>query len=109
MKECGEVLIPLMKILKNQEYCEWVLKKDVEVFHLLLYRHDGLYGYHEGLVKKSHFVVVELRLNGMIEVDVESRELLNVNGKDVSGIEHKQVLDLSDDGKVMCCVQQPTL
>ena len=100
MKEYKEeVLIPLVKILKNQEYCEWILKKDVEDSHLMLYRHDGLYGYHEGLVKKAHSVVVELRLNGVTEVDVESRELLNVNGKDVNGVEHKQVLDLSDDGE----------
>ena len=99
MKECEEVLTPLVKILKYQEYCEWILKKDVEDSHLMLYRHDGLYGYHEGLVKKAHSVVVELRLNGVTEVDVESRELLNVNGKDVNGVEHKQVLDLSDDGE----------
>ena len=102
MKECeeeNEVLTPLMKMLKYQEYCEWILKKDVEDSHLMLYRHDGLCGYHEGLVKKSHSVVVELRLNGVTEVDVESRELLRVNGKDVNDIEHKQVLDLNDDGE----------
>ena len=100
MKECEEeVLIPLMKILKNQEYCECILKKDVEDSHLVLYRHDGLYGYHEGLIEKSHSVVMELRLNGAIEVDVDSHELLHVNGKDVNGIEHAKVLDLSDDGK----------
>ena len=55
MKECkegnNEVLIPLVKILKNQENCEWILKKDVKDTYLVLYRHDGLYGYHEGLVK----------------------------------------------------------
>ena len=100
MKEYKEeVLIPLVKILKYQEYCEWILKTDVEDSHLVLYKHDGLYGYHEGLVKKSHSVVMELRLNGVIEMDVESRELLRVNGKDVSSIEHKQVLDLNDDGE----------
>ena len=99
MKECEEVLIPLVKILKNQEYCECILKKDVEDSHLVLYRHDGLYGYHEGLVKKSHSVVVELHLNGVTEVDVDSHALLHVNGKDVNGIEHAKVLDLSDDGE----------
>ena len=99
MKECEEVLTPLVKILKYQEYCEWILKKDVEDSHLVLYRHDGLYGYHIGLVEKSHSVVVELRLHGVTEVDVESRELLRVNGEDVSGIEHNQVLDLNDDGE----------
>ena len=35
----------------------------------------------------------------MIEVDVDSRELLQVNGEDVNGIEHKQVLSLNDDGE----------
>ena len=103
MKECkegnNEVLIPLVKILKNQENCEWILKKDVKDTYLVLYRHDGLYGYHEGLVKKSHSVVMELRLNGVTEVDVDSRELLRVNGEDVNGIEHAKVLDLSDDGE----------
>ena len=79
MKECEEVLIPLVKILKNQEYCECILKKDVEDSHLVLYRHDGLYGYHEGLVKKSHSVVVELRLNVVIEVDIDLHALLHVN------------------------------
>ena len=102
MKECEEgkeVLIPLVKILKNQENCEWILKKDVKDTYLVLYRHDGLYGYHEGLVKESHSVVMELRLNEVTEVNADSRELLRVNGKDVNGIEHKQVLDLSDDGE----------
>ena len=103
MKECkegnNEVLIPLVKILKNQENCEWILKKDVKDTYLVLYRHDGLYGYHEGLVKESHSVVMELRLNEVTEVNVDSRELLRVNDEDVSGIEHKQVLDLNDDGE----------
>ena len=100
MKEYKEeVLTPLVKILKYQEYCEWILKKDVKDSHLVMYEHDGLYGYHIGLAEKSHSVVVELRLNGVIEVDVESGELLRVNGEDVSGIEHNQVLDLSDDGE----------
>ena len=103
MKECkegnNEVLIPLVKILKNQENCEWILKKDVKDTYLVLYRHDGLYGYHEGLVKESHSVVMELRLNEVTEVDIDLHALLHVNGKDVSGIEHKQVLDLNDDGE----------
>ena len=103
MKECkegnNEVLIPLVKILKNQENCEWILKKDVKDTYLVLYRHDGLYGYHKGLVKESHSVVMELRLNEVTEVNVDSRELLRVNDEDVSGIEYKQVLDLNDDGE----------
>ncbi|KAK8821392.1 hypothetical protein WA577_006690, partial [Blastocystis sp. JDR] len=101
VKECeggNEVLTPLIKILKYQECCEWILKKDAKDSYLVLCK-NGLCWYGEGLVKKSYSVVVELRLNGVIEVDVESGELLRVNGEDVSGIEHNQVLDLSDDGE----------
>ena len=100
MKECEEeVLIPFMKILKYQENCELTLKNDVKDSYLVLYEHDGLYGYHEGLIEKSHSVVVEMRLHGVTEVDVESHELLRVNGEKVNGVEHKQVLNLSDDGE----------
>ena len=102
MKECeeeNEVLNPLVKILEYQEYCDWILKKDVEDSFLVLYRHDGLCWYHEGLVEKFPSIVVEFCLNAVIEVDAASHTLIRVNGKDVSGIEHKQVLDLSDDGE----------
>ena len=102
MKECeggNEVLIPLVKILKYQEYCEWILKKDVKDSHLLLYRHDGLCCYHEGLIEKSHSIVTELCLNGVFEVDTASHTQIRVNGEDVKGIEHKLVLDLNDDGE----------
>ncbi|KAM7453842.1 hypothetical protein BLSTO_05405 [Blastocystis sp. subtype 1] len=42
---------------------------------------------------------MELCLNGVIEVDIASHTLLRVNGEDVKGIEHAQVLDLNDDGE----------
>ena len=97
MKECEEEsLIPLVKILKYQEYCEGVLKKDA---HMALDKHDGLCGYHEGLAEKENFVLVELCLNRVIEVSVASHRLLRVNGEEVNGIEHAQVLSLSDDGE----------
>ena len=102
MKQCegeNEVLTPLVKILKYQECCERVLKKDVKDSLLLLYEHDGLCWYHEGLVEKYPSIVVELCLNAVIEVNTTSRTLIRVNGEDVSGIEHNQVLDLSDDGE----------
>ena len=101
MKECkeeNEVLIPLVKILKHQEYCEWILKKDVKDSHLVLHK-NGLCWCHEGLVEKCPSIVVELCLNGVIEVDIASRTLIRVNGEDVKGIEHAKVLDLSDDGE----------
>ncbi|KAM7454853.1 hypothetical protein BLSTO_04390 [Blastocystis sp. subtype 1] len=99
VKECREeMLSPLVKILKYQEYCEWILKKDVKDAYLVLNK-NGLCGYHEGLVEKFPSIVMELCLNGVIEVDIASHTLLRVNGEDVKGIEHNQVLDLSDDGE----------
>ena len=102
MKECeeeeNEVLSPLVKILKYQEYCKLTLKKDVKDPHLVLHK-NGLCGYHEGLVEKCLSIVMELCLDAVIEVDIASHKLLRVNGEDVSGVEHKRVLDLSDDGE----------
>ena len=43
--------------------------------------------------------MAELSLDRVIEVSVDSHELLRVNGEEVSGVEHKQVLNLSDDGE----------
>ena len=101
MKKCegeNEVLVPLVKILKYQEYCELTLKKDVKDSFLVLHK-NGLCWCYEGLVEVFHSVVVELCLNRVIEVDIASHTLLRVNGEDVKGIEHKRVLDLSDDGE----------
>ena len=101
MKKCeggNEVLMGLVKILKYQEYCEWMLKKDVKDSYLVL-RQKGLCWYHEGVIERSHSVVMELCLNRVIEVSVDSHLLLRVNGEDVKGIEHARVLDLSDDGE----------
>ena len=101
MKECeeeNEVLNPLVKILEYQEYCDWILKKNVKDTYLVLHK-NGLCWYHEGLVEKFPSIVVEFCLNGVIEVDAVSRTLIRVNGEDVKGIEHDQVLDLSDEGE----------
>ena len=101
MKECegaSEMLIPLVKILKNQEYYDWILKKDVKDSYLVLHK-NGLCWYHEGLVEKLPSIVMELCLNAVIEVDTASHTLLRVNGEEVKGIKHNEVLDLSDDGE----------
>ena len=55
--------------------------------------------YYEGVVEMSGSAMAELSLDRVIEVGVDSHELLKVNGEDVSGIEHAQVLNLSDDGE----------
>ena len=93
-----EVLTPLMKMLEYQEYCELTLKNDVKGSCLVLHK-NGLYWYQEGLIEKYPSIVMELCLNGVIEVDIASHTLLRVNGEDVKGIEHNQVLNLSDDGE----------
>ena len=39
MKDCeerSEVLSPLVKILKNQECCEWLLKEDMKDAYLMM-------------------------------------------------------------------------
>ena len=91
-------MVPLVKMLKYQEYCEWILKKDVKDSHLVLHK-NGLCWGHEGLVEKFPSIVVQLSLNRVVEVDTASHRLLRVNGEEVSGIEHNQVLDLNDDGE----------
>ena len=55
--------------------------------------------YYEGVVEMSGSAMAELSLDRVIEVSVDSHELLKVNGEDVSGIEHARVLNLSDDGE----------
>ena len=93
------MLIRLVKILKYQEYCEMILKKDDVIRDYLVLHKKGLCWYHEGVIEKSHSVVMELRLNRVVEVDVESHKLLKVNGEDVNGIDQNRVLDLNDDGE----------
>ena len=36
----NEVLIRLVYILKYQEYCDWILKKDVKDSHMVLCEND---------------------------------------------------------------------
>ena len=91
MKECdNNTLIPLVKILKYQEYCEFTLKKNRKDSHLVLHK-NGLCWCHEGLIERFPSIIVELHLNAVIEVDIASHTLIRVNGEEVSGIEHNQV------------------
>ncbi|KAK8827272.1 hypothetical protein WA556_000897, partial [Blastocystis sp. ATCC 50177/Nand II] len=92
-----EVLIPLMKMLKYQEYCEWIVKTDGKDAYLMVCK-NGMCWY-EGLVEKSHSVVMEMRLNGVTEVDIASHKLIRVNGEEVKAIQHNVVLDLNDEGE----------
>ena len=96
-REASEVLVPLVKILKYQESCEWVLE-DVKDSRLVLCK-NGLCWYEEGLVEKAPSIVMELCLNQIAEVDVPLRRLLRVNGEEMKAIQHNMVLDLNDDGE----------
>ena len=92
------MLTPLVKIMKYQEYCDLILK-DVNNSYIALCEHGGLCSYHEGIVQKSSSVLLELSRERVIEVDTASHRLLRVNGEEVNGMEHNQVLSLSDDGE----------
>ena len=101
MKKCegeSELLTPLVKMLKYQEYCEWILKSEVKDAYLVLHK-SGLCWCYEGLIEKFPSIVVELCLDAVIEVDIASHTLLRVNREEVKGIEHNQLLDLNDDGE----------
>ena len=106
MKECvermkkegsSELLMRFARIAKYQPMCEGSMKKAAET-HLSLFNRDYVYWYHEGIAVASS-VLVELNKERVVEVDVRLKKLLRVNGEDVNGIEHNQVLDLNDDGE----------
>ena len=95
----SEPLLELVKRMHIQSLSVESLKNDNEHVHFTVFNHNGLCWYHEGTVEKSSSVLLELCVNRAVEVDVQSRRLLQVNGEEVNGIEHNQVLDLSDDGE----------
>ena len=87
------------QLKKNAIVCEKIRVEAGDGESLLMYCNNGSQWYQEGIVVVSPSVVMEVNVGGMIEGDVSKRELLVVNGEDVSEIEHNQVLDLSDDGE----------
>ena len=92
-------LLALANRWRTQNSCAEYIKKDNDHCFLTLFNHNGLCWYYEGIVKESASVLLELSREGVTEVNVDSHELLRVNGEGVNGIEHAQVLDLSDDGE----------
>ena len=85
-------LIPLVGLYYYQQLCKGTIRVDRD--YVSLYNHKGFCWYHEGIVEKSASVVVELSVKRVVEVDRQSKKVLGV-----SGIEHNQVLNLSDDGE----------
>ena len=59
----------------------------------------GAYHAKEGIEVKEGAIVVVTTEDCVIVADVKKRKLIRVNGKAVSGIEHNQVLNLSDEGE----------
>ena len=53
----------------------------------------------EGIGIKEGAIVVITTEDCVTVADVKKRQLLRVNGKAVSGMEHNQVLNLNDEGE----------
>ena len=90
---------------KRRETEDVSLKTFVEgagSFQRILYSicyEKGVYHMKEGIGIKEGAIAVITTENIVIVADVKKRQLLRVNGKAVSGIEHNQVLNLNDGGE----------
>ena len=51
-----------------------------------------------GLIEMKERILIELIGKGIVVVDVRKKELLKVNELDLRGVEHYEILDLSDEG-----------
>ena len=94
----SQPLLDLLNRWRIQKLSVEYAKNNKEDAYVVFVHHDRL-SWYEGIVEMASSVLLELNEERMIEVDVDSHELLQVNGEDVSGIEHKQVLNLNDDGE----------
>ena len=92
-------LLNLVKLVKCHQLFDKAIHSKKQNMMSWLHLYNSLSCFHEGIAVISSPVVLELCLSRVIEADVESRELLRVNGEGVNGIEHDRVLDLSDDGE----------
>ena len=95
----SEVLARSVKMLKSQEVFDGVLEKWRQSAYVYLFHQDNVNWYYQGIVEKSSSLLIQWSVEKVIEVDTASHKLLIVNGEEVNGIEHNQVLDLSDDGE----------
>ena len=94
----SEVLLEFANRQKCRDINKEVQKKELKDPQLSLYHYDVGW-YHEGVAKTESSVLLEMSRERVIEVDMETKQVVRVNGEEVSGVEHKQVLDLSDDGE----------
>ena len=94
----SQPLHELVKRWRIQKLSVEYAKNDKEHTCVVFVHHDRL-SWYEGIVEMGSSMLLELNEKRMIEVDVDSHELLQVNGEDVNGIEHNVVLNLNDDGE----------
>ena len=94
-RDCySEPLRELVKKWSIQKSSVELMKSCSENGYFSFPNYIDLCWYYEGIMEQSATMLTMVSLNRVIEVNVDSRELLRVNG-----IEHNQVLDLSDDGE----------
>ena len=95
----SKLLLELVNRWRIQKSCIECIIANKEHAYVAFFNSDGLCWYHEGIMEKSSSLLLEVSVNGVIEVNVDSHALLRVNGEEVNGVEHNQVLDLNDDGE----------
>ena len=82
----------------NQMVAETLHKQDCLACVVLNDSDDDSF-FYEGIIAKPCSELVMLSKDGVTVANTETHELLRVDDEDVNGIEHAQVLDLSDDGE----------
>ena len=82
----------------NQMVAETLHKQDCLACVVLNDSDDDSF-FYEGIIAKPCSELVMLSKDGVTIANTETHELLRVDDEDVNGIEHAQVLDLSDDGE----------
>ena len=92
-------LLNLVKMARCQQLFDKAIHSNKRYVVLWLHLRNSMHCFNEGIAEMSSSIVLEFGKDRMIEVSVDSHELLRVNGEEVNEIEHKRVLDLNDDGE----------